>query len=207
MDAKCLETIRITALEHVQRCTPTCPSSTTCRYGHERSLLRFSEPSIPQVLRDCRFASKVARIYGCSAFAAPFDLVEPANDAALIELLLDGCTKRQAGSRALIEEANKANRPGPNNGRPRPSVAKNRSRSQGPSSMRLTERKRILIDIRRALHLGATFTSPPAHLSLETGQEDIYDMTCVAQTPSAVYMPVPLAPVIPGLYNSPRGYI
>ena len=51
--------------------------------------------------------------------------------------------------------------------------------------MRLTERKHILIDIRRVQYTGATVASPPAHLSLtefgyvqtllEADKEDLYD--------------------------------
>ena len=178
MDTKCLETTRITASKHVQRCTPSCPSSTTCRYGHERSLLRFRKPCTREVLRDRRFAFKVARRREDAAAIYAFDLIGAANDAALIELLLDGCKKRQAGSSAFAEEASKANGPGPENGSPRQSVARNRSRSDGHRSMRLTERKRILIDIRRAQHPGATLASPPDHLSLilEVDKENIYDV-------------------------------
>ena len=190
MDARKLETTRNTAIDPVQRCTPSCPSSTSCRYRHARKKLREGgEPCTPEVLRDRWFALKVPRIYGCSLYtcasgtAAPRDLAEAANDAALIELLLDSGRKCQADSRALIEEANKAARPGPRIRRPRPGVVKNRSGSGVLPSMRLIERKRILIDIHRALHLGATFASPPDHLSLielmETvlavGKEDSYD--------------------------------
>ena len=180
MDVEKLEKIRNAAIDHVQRCTPSCPSSTSCRYRRARKTLREGgKPCAREILRYRRFALEVTQ--GQTAF----DLLQTANDTALTELLLDGFKKCQAASSAFAEEASKALRPGPLNGRPRQSVAKNRSRSQGPSSMRLTERKRILIDLRRALHHGATFASSPAHLSLtdstiiqtalEVGKENIYD--------------------------------
>ncbi len=173
MDDRKLETRRIAALQHVQRCTPTCPSSTSCRFRRARRKLREGgKPCTREILPHTRFALKVPRTYGCSLYprailslaylragtADPRDLAQTANDVALFELLLDGFKKCQADWRALIEEANKAERPGP--------ALRNRSGSEDRRSMRLTERKRILIDIRRALHHGATFASPPAHLSL-----------------------------------------
>ena len=174
MDARKLETTRIAALQHVQRCTPTCPSSTSCRFRHARRKLRErGKPCTHARAWYTRFALKVPRIYGCSLYTCAFGTADPrglaqaANDAVLFELLLDRRTRCQAGSSAFAEEASKALRPGPLNGRPRQRVAKNRSRSQGPSSMRLAERKHILIDIHRALHHGAIFASPPAHLSLD----------------------------------------
>ncbi len=191
MDTRKLETTRDTALKYVQRCTPSCPSSTSCRFRRARRKLREGgKPCTHARAWYRRFVLEVERVYGCSVYAcdagtaAAFDLLQAANDTALTELLLDGFKKCQAASSAFAEEASKALRPGPLNGRPRQSVAKNRSRSQGPSSMRLTERKRILIDLRRALHLGATFASSPAHLSLtelmETvlavGKENTYDL-------------------------------
>ena len=186
MDARKLETTRIAALQHVQRCTPTCPSSTSCRFRRARRTLREGgKPCTHARAWYTRFVLEVERIYGCSVYAcaagtaAAFDLLQAAIDAALPELLIDRRTRRQAGSRAFVQEANKANGPGPQNGSPRQSVAKNRSRSDGHRSMRLTERKRILIDIHRALHLGAISASPPAQLSLtelETRKEDTYDV-------------------------------
>ncbi len=181
MDAIKLETTRNTAIDPVQRCTPTCPSSTSCRFRHARRKLREGgKPCTHARAWHTRFVLKVPRIYGSSLYtsailslaylragtAAPRDLLQAANDAALFELLIDSGTWCQADWRALIEEANKAERPGPLNGRPRQSVAQNRSRSDGRRSMRLTERKRILIDIHRALHHGAILASPPAQLSL-----------------------------------------
>jgi len=182
MDTKRLETIRITALDHVQRCRPTHPSSTTCRSRHERSLLRFREPCTRELLRYRRFASKVARGSEGAAPIYAFDLIEAAIDAALFDLLIDGCKKRLAGYRAFVEEANKAMRPGPQNRIPRQPVANRRSRSDGYQSMKLTERKHIFIDIRRSQHPEATFASPPVQLSLAElnlaytiDKEDIYD--------------------------------
>ncbi len=173
MDARKLETTRKTAIDPVQRCTPACPSSTSCRFRRARRKLREGgKPCTREVLPYTRFVLEVERIYGCSVYACAagtataFDLLQAANDAAPFELLLDRCTRCQADLRAFAEEASKAERPGPLNGRPRPSVAKDRSRSDGRRSMRLTERKRILIDIHRALHPGATCASPPAELSL-----------------------------------------
>ena len=61
MDTKRLETIRITALDHVQRCRPTYPSSTTCRYWHARKTLRSREPCTRELLRYRRFAFEVTR--------------------------------------------------------------------------------------------------------------------------------------------------
>ncbi len=183
MDAGKLETTRDTALDHVQRCTPSCPSSTSCRFRRARRKLREGgKPCTHARAWYTRFVLEVERVYGCSVYAcdagtaAAFDLLQAANDAALIELLLDGCKKCQAGSSAFAEEASKALRPGPLNGSPRQSVARNRSRSQGPSSMRLTERKHTLIDIHRALHHGAISASSPAHLSLETDKENTYEV-------------------------------
>ena len=181
MDTKRLETIRFTALDHVQRYNLACPSSTTCRSRHERSLLRLREPCTREVLRDRRFVLEVTRCSEGAAATYAFDLLKAAIDAALLELLIDPCKKRLAGSRAFVQEANKAIGPGPQNGRPRQSVAKNRSKSDGHRSMRLTERKRILIDIHRALYLGAISASPPDYLSLiqtllEIAKEDIYDI-------------------------------
>ena len=167
MDARKLETTRKTAIDPVQRCTPACPSSTSCRFRRARRKLREGgKPCTHARAWYTRFVLEVERSSEGAAPIFAFDLLQAANDAALLELLLDGCTKRQADLRAFAEEASKAERPGPLDGRPRQSVAKNRSRSDGRRSMRLTERKRILIDIRRAQHPGATFASPPAELSL-----------------------------------------
>ncbi len=180
MDTRKLETIRITALHHVQRCTPTYPSSTSCQYRHaHRKLREGGKPCTHARAWYTRFVLEVERIYSCSVYAcaagtaAAFDLLQAAIDAALPELLIDRCTRRLAGSSAFVQEANKALRPGPLNGRPRPSVAKNRSGSDGQRSMRLTERKRILIDIRRSQHPDATYASPPVHLSLTAPNLDL----------------------------------
>ena len=173
MDARKLETTRIAALDHVQRCTPTCPSSTSCRFRRARRKLREGgKPCTHARAWYTRFALKVPRIYGCSLYTCAFGTADPrglaqaANDAVLFELLLDRRTRCQADWRALIEEANKAERPGPLYGSPRQSVAKNRSRSEDRRSMKLSERKHIFIDIRRSQHPEATYTSPPEHLSL-----------------------------------------
>ncbi len=189
MDARKLETTRDTALKYVQRCTPACPSSTSCRFRRARRKLREGgKPCTHAPAWQTRFVLKVPRIYGSSLYTcasgtvAPRDLMQAANDTALIELLIDCGTWCQADWRALIEEASKAERPGPLNGRPRQSVAKNRSRSDGRRSMRLTERKRILIDLRRALYTGATSASPPAKNSLETDKENTYEV-CGTTTP------------------------
>jgi len=178
MDTKRLETIRITALQHVQRYNLAYPSSTTCRSWHERSLLRYGDPCTPKSLWDTRFAFKVTRGSEGAVPIYMFDLLQAAIDAALIELLIDGCKKRLADCRAFVEEANKAMRPGP--------ALKNRSRSGVLRSMKLTERKHIFIDISRSQHPEATCTSPPAELSLadfrfmqsvlELDKEDIYDI-------------------------------
>ena len=180
MDDRKLETRRIAALQHVQRCTPTCPSSTSCRFRRARRKLREGgKPCTREILPHTRFVLEVERVYGCSVYAcdagtaAAFDFLQSANDTVLFELLIDRRTRFQAGSSAFAEEASKALRPGPLNGRPRQTVAQNRSRSLGPSSMRLAERKHILIDLRRALHHGATFASPPAHLSLTELMETV----------------------------------
>jgi len=173
MDARKLETTRDTATDHVQRCTPSCPSSTSCRFRHARRKLREGgKPSTHAPAWYTRFALKVPRTFGCSSYtcasgtADPRDLAQTATDVALTELLLDGFKKCQADWRALIDEANKAERPGPGFRRPRPGVVKNRSGSEDRRSMRLTERKHTLIDDRRAPHHGAIVASPPAHLSL-----------------------------------------
>ena len=173
MDVKKLETTRNTAIDHVQRCKPACPSSTSCRFRHARSNLRErGKPRTHAPAWQTRFALKVPRTYGCSLYtcaygtADPRDLAQTANDAALFELLVNSGTWRQADWRALIEEANKAERPGPGFRRPRPGVVKNRSGSEDRRSMRLTERKHTLIDDRRAPHHGAIVASPPAYLSL-----------------------------------------
>jgi len=107
MDTKNLETIRLAALKHVQRCTPTCPSSTTCRFRHKRKHLRNGEPCMHEFLHYRRFVLEVTQ--GQTAF----DLMQAATDAALLDLLIDGCKKRLADWRALVEEANLAEQPGP----------------------------------------------------------------------------------------------
>ncbi len=155
MDTKNLEMIGITAQQHVQRCTPTYPSSTTCRSRHERSLLRLHEPYTRELLRYRRFVFKVTRGSEGAAPMYAFDLLRPAIDVALFELLIGRCTKRLAGWRAFVEEADKAIEPGPTNRNrgPLQGVAKlpkgaetclyplsSRSRSQGYRSMKLTER-------------------------------------------------------------------
>ena len=173
MDVTKLETTRNTAIDHVQRCKPACPSSTSCRFRHARRNLRErGKPRTHAPAWQTRFALKVPRTYGCSLYtcaygtADPRDLMQAATDTALTELLLDSGTWRQADWRALIEEANKAERPGPGYRRSRHGVIKDRSGSEDRRSMRLTERKHILIDMRRAMHPGAPVASPPAHLSL-----------------------------------------
>ena len=169
MDTKSLELIRITALKHVQRCRPTCPSSTICRYRHKRKNLRTDEPCMREYLQYRRFVLEVTQ--GHTAF----DLMEAAMDAALLGLLIDRCSKRLAGCRALIEEANKAVEPGPG--------AQASFRPEVNVLMRLIWRKNKLIDKCRALRHDATDASPPEELSLcefmqgvmEVGKEDIYE--------------------------------
>ncbi len=165
MDARKLETTRDTALRHVQRCTPSCPSSTSCRYGHERSLLRFREPCTPEVLRDRRFVLEVERRREDAAAIYMFDLIGAANDAVLFELLLDRRTWCQADSRALVEEANLAEQPGPDGCRSRPGVATTDFRPEVGVLMRLMRRKNKLIDKCRAFRQAATDASSPDHLS------------------------------------------
>ena len=140
MDDRKLETTRDTALKYVQRCTPTCPSSTSCRFRHARRKLRErGKPCTHAPAWQTRFALEVPRIYGCSLYtcaygtADPRDLAQAANDTALTELLIDSGTWRQADWRALIDEANKAERPGPGIRRPRPGVVKDRSGSEAVS--------------------------------------------------------------------------
>jgi len=177
MDAKTLEMIRITARKYVQRCTPTCPSSTTCRYRHERKHMRNRGPCTRELIRYRRFVLGVTR--GQTAF----DLIQAAMDAALLDLLIDRCTQRLAGYDAFIEEANKANRPGPGARRPRHGVAQPSFRPEVNMLMRLIRRKHRLIDKCRALRHDATETSPPAELPLaqfmkgimEVGKDAIYE--------------------------------
>ncbi len=185
MDARKLETTRKTAIDHVQRCTPACPSSTSCRFRRARRKLREGGKPCTRQIRHSRFVLEVERSSEGAAAIYAFDLLQAANDTVLFELLLDRRTRCQAGSSAFAEEANKALRPGPQNRRKRGltqetclspvSMADRRSRSGVLRSMKLTERKRILIDIRRALHLGATFASPPGHLSLTAHNLDSVD--------------------------------
>jgi len=166
MDTKKLELIRNTAQQYVQRCRPTCPSSTTCRYRHERKKTRNHELCTRELLRYRRFVIEVTR--GHTAF----DLLQAAMDAALLDLLVDRCARRLAVSSAFVEEANKANRPGPDT----------KNRPEVNMLMRLIRRKNMLIDKCRALRHDATHTSPPAQPSLcefmqsimEVGKEDIY---------------------------------
>lgn len=168
MDTKSLELIRVTALKHVQRCRPTCPSSATCRYRHKRKNLRNGEPCMREYLQYRRFVLDVTR--GQTAF----DLMQATMDAALLDLLIDRCTKRLAGFRAFIEEANKAIGPGP--------AEQTSLRPEVNLLMRLIRRKNKLIDKCRALRPDATDASPPEQPSLaelmqtvlEVGKEDIY---------------------------------
>ena len=180
MDAKKLEKmkIRVTALRHVQRCTPTCPSRTTCRFRHGRTKLRDGEPCMCEVLQYKRFVLEVT--HGQTAF----DLVQAAMDAALLDLLVDRCSRRLADWRALVEEANKAAQPGPEGRRPRPGVTKTDFRSEVGVLMRLMRRKNKLIDKCRALRQDATDASSPEELPLaefmqqvwEIGGQDIQDV-------------------------------
>jgi len=175
MDTKSLEMIRITALKHVQRCTPTCPSSTTCRYRHERKTLRNGGPCTHAPAWYRRFVIEVTRGSEAAAPIYAFDLMHAATDAALLDLLIDRCTQRLAGHEAFIEEANKATRPGP--------AATSTLRPEVNLLMRLIRRKHKLIDKCRALRHDATDASPPAEPSLcefmkavlEVGREAIYD--------------------------------
>jgi len=169
MDTKKLETIRLAALKHVQRCIPTCPSSTTCRFRHKRKPLRNGEPCMRELLHYRRFVLEVTRGSDGAVPIHAFDLMQAAMDAALLDLLIDRCTQRLAGFRAFVEEANKAIGP--------------RFRPEVNLLMRLIRRKHRLIDKCRALRHDATDTSPPAELPLaqfmkgimEIGKEDIYE--------------------------------
>ncbi len=177
MDTKNLETIRIAALKHVQRCIPTCRSSTTCRFRHKRKHLRNGEPCMHEFLHYRRFVLEVTQ--GQTAF----DLLQAAMDAALLDLLVDRCSKRLAGFRALIEEANMAIEPGPGDWRSRQGVKKASLRPEVNLLMRLIRRKNKLIDKCRALRQDATEPSPPEQLSfaeftqaiMEIGGQDIHD--------------------------------
>ena len=201
MDARKLETTRDTALDHVQRCTPTCPSSTSCRFRRARRKLREGgKPCTHARAWYTRFALEVPRIYGCSLYtcasgtAVPRDLAEAANDAALLELLIDSGKRCQADSRALIEEANLAAQPGPgdrNRGLTQAKLPKGAETCLYPLSsrpevgvlMRLTRRENKLINRCRAFRQAATDASSPEELPLaefmqhvwEIGGQDIHD--------------------------------
>ena len=182
MDARKLETTRDTALDHVQRCTPTCPLSTTCRFRHGRRKLRYGEPCTQEVLQFKRFVLEVTHDSDGAAPTYAFDLMQAAMDAALLDLLVDSCKKRLADWRAFVEEANEAEQPGPDGRRSRSDVAKTDFRPEVGVLMRLIRRKNKLIDRCRALRQAATDTSSPAEPSLcefmqgvmEVGKEDIY---------------------------------
>ena len=177
MDAKNLGKIRVTALKHVQRCTPTCPSSTSCRFRHGRRKLRYGEPCTCEVLQYKRFVLEVTQ--GQTAF----DLMQAAMDAALIDLLIDRCSRRLADWRALVEEANLAAQPGPDGRRSRPGVTTTDFRPEVGVLMRLMRRKNKLIDKCRALRQAATDASSPEQPSLaefmqgimEIGGQDLHD--------------------------------
>ncbi len=184
MDDRKLETTRDTALRHVQRCTPACPSSTSCRFRHARRKLREGgKPCTHARAWYRRFVLEVERIYGCSAFAAAFDLLQAAADAALLDLLVDRCARRLAVSSAFIEEANEALRPGPAGRRSRPGVTKTDHRPEVNMLMRLMRRKNKLINTCRALRQDATDASSPEQPSLaefmqgimEIGGQDLHD--------------------------------
>ena len=174
MDAKSLETIRITAHDNIQRCRPTCPSSATCPYRHARKKKRNHEPCTRELLRYKWFVSEVTQGSEGAAPRYAFDLMQAAIDAALLDLLVGRCARRLAGYEAFVEEASKAIRPGPGAESLRPEVN---------LLMRLIRRKNKLIDKCRALRHDATDASPPEQLSLcefmqgvmEVGKEDIYE--------------------------------
>ena len=169
MDARKLETTRDTALKYVQRCTPACPSSASCRFRRARRKLREGgRPCTREVLRYKRFVLEVTQ--GQTAF----DLLQAAMDAALLDLLVDRCARRLAVSPAFVEEANKANRPGPG--------AEARLRPEVNMLMRLIRRKNKLIDKCRALRQDATNASPPEEVpslcelnARMWGGQDIHD--------------------------------
>ncbi len=184
MDAKNLEKIRFTALKHVQRCTPACPLSTTCRFRHGRGKLRYGEPCTQEVLQYKRFVLEVTQSSDGAAPTYAFDLMQAAMDAALLDLLIDRCSRRLADWRALVEEANEAEQPGPGGRRSRSSVARTDFRPEVGVLMRLMRRKNKLIDKCRALRLAATDASSPEEPSLaefmqgimEIGGQDLHDV-------------------------------
>jgi len=163
MDDRKLETTRDTALKYVQRCTPACPSSTSCRFRRARRKLREGgRPCTREVLRYKRFVLEVTQ--GQTAF----DLLQAANDAALLDLLVDRCARRLAASSAFVEEANEALRPG--------SAAKTSHRPEVNMLMRLMRRKNKLIDKCRALRQDATDTSSPEDLPLATRMQMVWEI-------------------------------
>ena len=182
MDARKLETTRDTALDHVQRCTPSCPLSTACRFRHGRRKLRYGEPCTQEVLQFKRFVLEVTHDSEGAAPIYAFDLMQAAMDAALIDLLIDRCSRRLADWRALVEEANEAEQPGPEGRRSRQSVARTDFRPEVGVLMRLMRRKNKLIDKCRALRQDATDTSSPGgslaeftQALWEVGGQDIHD--------------------------------
>ena len=214
MDAKNLEKIRFTALKHVQRCTPTCPLSTSCRFRHGRGKLRYGEPCTQEALQFKRFVVEVTH----DTDGAAFDLMQAAMDAALIDLLIDRCSRRLADWRALVDEATEAEQPGPDGRRSRSSVAKTEFRPEVGVLMRLMRRKNKLIDRCRALRQAATDASSPDHLSgtatpkrgcvnacaagtsayaASRLERRIY-MMCVAQPRQSVAVYMAAAPPLPG---------
>ena len=182
MDTKNLEKIRFTAIKHVQRCTPTCPLSTSCRFRHGRGKLRYGEPCTQEVLQFKRFVLEVTHDSDGAAPTCAFDLMQAAMDAALLDLLVDRCARRLADWRALIEEANEAEQPGPEGRRSRQSVARTDFRPEVGVLMRLMRRKNKLIDRCRALCQAATDASSPdgsyaefTQALWEYGGQDIHD--------------------------------
>ncbi len=183
MDDRKLETTRDAALDHVQRCTPSCPSSTSCRFRRARSKLREGgKPCTREVLRYRRFVLEV------TGDKTSFDLIQAAADAALLDLLVDRCARRLAASSAFAEEASKALRPGPGGRRSRPGVTNTSHRPEVNMLMRLIRRKNMLINTCRALRQDATDTSSPEDVPLmdqplaefmqhimEIGGQDIHD--------------------------------
>ena len=199
MDDRKLETTRSTAIDPVQRCTPSCPSSTSCRFRRARRKLRErGKPCTHARAWQTRFALKVPRIYGCSLYtcasgaADPRDLAQAANDAALTELLLDGGTWCQADWRALIEEANKAEQPGPDGHRSRPGVTRTDFRPEVGVLMRLMRRKNKLINRCRAFRQAATDASSPEQLSGTATPKRGCVNACAAGTSASAARPIPI---------------
>ena len=143
MDDIFLEMIKDTAHQYVRTCTKHCPSRKVCEYRHKRRKTRADQSCTREHSRFTKFALHVSgidrgeEVYFTSD-AILTDLIHAAIDAALMDMEIARCTRRQAAYETSSGQKAKSH-----SAEMREDAA---LRAEIRLSMTLSERKQKLID-------------------------------------------------------------